>query len=387
MNVFYVEDKSIMRINADKPIPKYLQLKDIIVQYFDTEHYIADQKIPSENELVERFKVSRNTVRQALGELNDEGIIYKKQGLGTFFSGSTDTKKLSYLIGVISPRISYYIYPQIIQGIDEVAHQKRYNIVLGNSYADYEKEVTCLEQLLEKQIDGLLFEPVGGFERFEDSPIFRVLNELTIPFVFMDWWFDDANISCVTVDDAEGGFRATSYLINAGHRRIACLYPNDKVPGNLRYQGYRKALEQHGLPFDEQLIHTTNSPDWDTAGVIGEHVRQLINMGKARPTAMFLFNDDGALRASNAIREAGLRVPDDISLIGFDNSERSASAEVPLTTMSHPKHKVGVWAAEILFDHIEAGTQSNPRRMLITPIVVERNSVKVLTGNLNLPGK
>lgn len=365
-----------MRIDADKPIPKYLQLKDIIIQYFENERYVADQKIPSENELVERFQVSRNTVRQALGELNDEGFIYKKQGLGTFFSGLGGMQKLSYLIGVISPRISYYIYPQIIHGIDEVAHQKRYNIVLGNSYADYEKEVVCLEQLLEKHIDGLLFEPVGGFEHFEDSPIFRILNDLTIPFVFMDWWFDDPNLSCVAVDDVEGGFRATQYLIQAGHCRIACLYPDDKLPGKRRYQGYRKALEQYGLPCDEALIHTTTSQGWDMLNVIEENVRQLLTLGaEARPTAIFLFNDDGALRAYNAIRDAGLRVPEDISLIGFDNAEQAASAEVPLTTMNHPKHKVGAWAAEILFDHIEAGAQFNPRKIRITPIVVERSSV------------
>lgn len=367
-----------MKIDADKPIPKYLQLKDIIRRYFEEERYQSGQKIPSENELVERFHVSRNTVRQALGELSDEGLIYKKQGLGTFFSGNLETPDLSYLIGVLSPRISYYIYPQIIHGIDEVVHQKRYNIVLGNSYADYKKEIVCLEQLLEKHIDGLLFEPVGGFERFEESDIFHVLNELTIPFVFMDWWFDDPALSCVSVDDVEGGFRATNYLIQAGHRRIACLYPHDKLPGNRRYHGYRKALEQHGLACDDDLIRTTTSQGWDTSDVIEENVRQLLALGQDRPTAIFLFNDDGALRAYNAIRGAGLRVPEDISLIGFDNSKQAASAEVPLTTMNHPKHKVGAWAAEILFDHIEARTQFNPRKILITPIVVEHSSVKFL---------
>ena len=209
-----------MRIDADKPIPKYLQLKEIIRQYFENEDYKPGQKIPSENELVERFQVSRNTVRQALGELSDERIIRRKQGLGTYFLGEVEKQHLSYLIGVISPRISYYIYPQIIHGIDEVAHQKRYNIVLGNSYADYEKELTCLEQLLEKHIDGLLFEPVGGFQQIQEAKIFPVLENLSIPIVFMDWWFDDPDISCVTVDDVEGGFRATNYLLNAGYRYV-----------------------------------------------------------------------------------------------------------------------------------------------------------------------
>ena len=368
-----------MKIDADKPVPKYLQLKDIIRGYFEDEHYQSGQKIPSENELVERFQVSRNTVRQALGELSDEGIIYKKQGLGTFFSGNLEKHNLSYLIGVISPRISYYIYPQIIHGVDEVAHQKRYNIVLGNTYADYEKELTCLEQLLEKHIDGLLFEPVGGFQHLKEAKIFPILENLSIPIVFMDWWFDDPDISCVAVDDVEGGFRAASYLVKAGHRRIACFYPHDKLPGIRRYHGYKKALEQYGIEYENRFAKSTTSFQWDEAETIPRLVQEVLELGEHKPTAIFVFNDDGALRAYSAIREAGLSVPDDISLIGFDNSEQAASAEVPLTTLNHPKHHVGTWAAEILFEHIEAGAQYNPRKILITPTIVERNSVKFMT--------
>ena len=141
-----------MRIDAEKPIPKYLQLKEIIKHYFRNEHYEAGQKIPSENELINQFKVSRNTVRQALAELANEGFIYKRAGSGSFFSGKTQDAQTesSCLIGVITPMVSYYIYPKIIEGIDDIASKKRYNIVLGNSKGLLEKELVCLEQILEK---------------------------------------------------------------------------------------------------------------------------------------------------------------------------------------------------------------------------------------------
>ena len=105
-----------MKIDAEKPVPKYLQLKDILKRHFENEHYANGQQIPSEKELMTRFDVSRSTVRQSLAELVNEGVIYKKQGLGSFFSGIREEEqhKQSYLIGVITPLVFKYIYPQII---------------------------------------------------------------------------------------------------------------------------------------------------------------------------------------------------------------------------------------------------------------------------------
>jgi GntR family transcriptional regulator of arabinose operon len=368
-----------MRIDADKPIPKYLQLTEILKQHFKDQEYQTDQKIPTEDELIEQFQISRNTVRQALGELVKEGIIYKIQGSGSFFSGTTqEEQNRSYLIGVIVPRLSFYIYPQIIQGIDDVAHKKRYNIVLGSSDVKPEKELACLEQLLEKGIDGLLIEPSGGFQQFQDSKNFRVLKELKIPVVFMDWAFDDPEVSYVSPNDFEGGFRATNYLIKAGHKRIACVYPNDTLPGIQRYQGYRKALATYQLGYDSKFDQSTTILKWNEPGHIAALVRELVELGDDKPTAVFFFNDDAALQGYAIIRSAGLKVPDDLSLIGFDDSEFAVHTEVPLTTMIHPKYQLGRWAAEILFDQLERKGQATPQQILLNPAIAVRQSVKHL---------
>jgi GntR family transcriptional regulator of arabinose operon len=369
-----------MLIDAAKPVPKYLQLKEITKQYLKNEEYKPDQKIPSENELVEQFQISRNTVRQALQELVREGFIYKKQGLGSFFSGKTqsDQQDRSYLIGVVTPLISSYIYPQIIHGVDDIARQKRYNIVLGSSNASPEKELACLQQLLEKHIDGLLFESTGGFQNFRDSHVFRILKELTIPVVFMDCVPDDPEVSYVSLDDVEGGFKATSYLIRAGHQRIACVYPQDHLAGMQRYTGYRKALATYQIVYESAFDKPTSALEWNVADPGYHLTRELLSLGHNRPSAIFFFNDAAALRAYNAIREAGLKVPDDISIMGFDDFEFAALADIPLTTVAHPKYNIGKWAAEILLTQIENPHRNLPTQLLFNPPIVVRDSVKTL---------
>ena len=366
-----------MKIDTNNSTPKYLQLKEILIRYLHKQEYEIDQKIPSETELMNQFNVSRNTVRQSLAELVNEGVIYKRHGSGSFFSGKPEEEEQhSYLIGVITPFNSSYIYPQIIQGIDDVAHERRYNIVLGSSRGELAKERDCLEQLLEKGIEGLLIEPAGGFQHIQESDTFKAVKALDIPVVFMDWMIDDPDISYVSLNDREGGFRATSYLAQAGHTRIACVYPHDHLPGIHRYEGYRNALETYHLPYDETLVRATSIEKWNDAHHIIDLMKNLLALGERRPSAVFFFNDNAALWAYIAVREAGLKIPDDLSIMGFDDSELAILADAPLTTMIHPKYQLGKWAAEMLFEDIAHRGQRTPRQMLINPTIAIRASVK-----------
>lgn len=367
-----------MKIDTGDPTPKYLQVKNILRQYLN-EQYKAGQKIPTEVELVRQFDVSRNTVRQAISELEDEGILSKEQGRGTFFLGATpDEQRVDALIGVVTPAPSY-IYPQIIHGIQEVAYKKRYSIVLGTPARHTENEVECLEHLLEKNIDGLIFESSGGFMNIQESKSLRRLKELPIPVVLMGWALEELNLSYVSLDDVEVGFRATRYLIEAGHTRIACVYPGDLLPGIQRYQGYRKALDAYGVDFDARLEKPERAWFWMRTQNIAKLTAELLELGAARPSAIFYFNDDAALRGYVSIRKAGMRIPDDISVIGVDDFEFSALADVPLTTVVNPQRQIGQWAADIVFDEIEHKGQRIPRQIIIKPTIAIRNSVKFIS--------
>jgi GntR family transcriptional regulator of arabinose operon len=204
------------------------------------------------------------------------------------------------------------------------------------------------------------------------------LQELSIPVVLMGWALDEMHLSYVSLDDVEVGFRGTRYLIEAGHTRIASIYPGDSFPGMQRYQGYRKALDMYNIAYDAHLGRAESAWLWMRTENIGKLTQELLELGDDRPTALFYFNDDAALRGYVAIREAGLKIPDDISVIGVDDFEFSALSDVPLTTIVHPQEKIGRWAAEIVFDEIKHKGQRTPRQVLIKPAIAIRNSVRTL---------
>ena len=370
-----------MEIDSGKSEPKYLQLKRIITSYLEQEAYEVDQKIPTELELTERFQVSRGTVRQALGELVDEGVIYKKHCLGTFFSGkrSNEGRAQSGLIGVITPVMSNYIYPQVIKGIHDVLAQSGRNLVVTDLECDAKERFSRLERMLTRGLDGVIFEPHSGSERFQDTREFALLKSLTIPVVVMGWIFENSGLSCVSLDDLEGGFRATTYLIEHGHRRIACIYPSNHEPGILRYRGYRKALETHNIPCDSRFEKSSQSMTTQ----IYPHpayllTQDLLALRDERPTAIFFFYDYAALQGCAAIRDAGLRIPDEMSVIGYDDSFLATMADVPLTSVVHPKYEIGKWAAEMLLKQLETHGRNTPRQMILHPSIAVRDSVRTL---------
>ena len=145
-----------------------------------------------------------------------------------------------------------------------------------------------MEQILEKNIDGLLLEPAGGIHQIQESKTFSLLKTITVPVVFMDWMINDPEISYVSLDDIEGGVRATSYLIEAGHKTVACVYPDDHIPGLQRYQGYRKALETQGIEYDSRYDKPGTILHWNDPDYIPLLMKDLLELGDERPTAIFL---------------------------------------------------------------------------------------------------
>lgn len=368
-----------------KPQPKYRQLKEAILRILSDERYAADQKIPTEEALISQFQVSRGTVRQAIAELESEGVLYKIQGSGTFFSGNMPDAPISNaLIGVLTPRIDTYIFPKIIQGITDVAEEKGYHIMLGISPRNPTEEFDCIEKLLAKGIDGLLIDP--PFNVAVGAAFLEFLKTMTIPVVLMDVMVDQPELSYVSLDDVEGGFKATSYLIEAGHRRIACIYPTNRLSGAHRHQGYRKALEAHAIAHDDRLekaipTETKTEPSAQTQPKhphIPVLVQELLDLGDERPTAIVFYNDGMAVRGYQHLEAAGLRVPEDISIISFDDSDLALQPNVHLTSVIHPKYYLGKWAAELILDQIAHPGQYFPRHLLIAPTLAIRDSVRTI---------
>jgi len=365
-----------MKIDPKSPIPKYHQLKSIIRQFIEKGKIKPNQKIPSEADLMTTYKVSRYTIRQAIGQLVNEGWLYREQGIGTFCAKHINSNsERALMIGVISVVVSNYIFPSIIHGIDDVVHPKGYSIILGSANHQIEKEATYIENMIAKKVDGLIIEPTRSAVADANIEHFHKLKRMGIPFVMIDSYLEELDSSYVCVDDVLGGYLAADYLIKLGHRRIGIIYKSEHIPAIKRLQGYKKALRNYKIKYCEELIKSFTSPEEENPTF--PLVKELLQL-KNPPTAIFCYNDQIAFQTCRALKKLGFRVPDDVSIIGFDDSDLAILSEVPLTTIAHPKYKMGEKAAKMLLHLIEGKNVSHPLQYVYKPRLVIRDSCKAI---------
>jgi len=246
-------------------------------------------------------------------------------------------------IGVIVTDIANPFFGALVKGVEEAARKSNYSIILQDTDEDYEREEEAIQVMLAERVDGLLITPVQtGTETIER------LKESGLPFVLLGRYFDDLETDYVVTDDVKGGFLATEHLIKLGHRRIAMINGSLHISSaRERFQGYRKALNHYGVELDESLI---------SAGAItmedGYRISKSFLAQRDRPTAIFAYSDFVAFGVMKAVREAGLKIPEDVAVIGYDDVRFSSCLEVPLTTVRIPKEKMGAKAMEVLIGKI-----------------------------------
>jgi len=237
--------------------------------------------------------------------------------------------------------------------------------MLVNSGGDRETEQTEIRALQQRQVDGFLYATM--FHQVVDVPAELVDSPVTL----LDARCDDPRIPSVAPDEIQGGKAATQLLLDHGHRRIGLISNVDDIPATHgRLEGYRRALSEAGIDPDEDLVLPQRS---DTEG--GYRAGQQMLERADPPTAIFCFNDRMAMGLYQAAAERGLRIPEDLSVVGFDNQELIADGLRPgLTTVALPHHEMGAWAVETLIRRIEDPDTPSEQVLLGCP-VVERGSV------------
>lgn len=333
------------------------------------------EKLPSENELSARYEISRHTVRKALGILANEGYITAEHGRGTFCSERMRHTKNSRNIAVITTYMSDYIFPRLLQGIDRVLTENGYSIVLKNTGNSRAREVKCLEDILTKDIDGLIIEPSKSQMYCKHQHLYERLDEYGIPYVFIQGIFPQMGEKpYVLMDDCQGGYVLTKYLIELGHRQIAGIFKADDIQGQERHKGYVKALQEAGMPYNPDMVvwfHTedrTIKPISEVERMVKENVPM---------DAVVCYNDQIAMEAIRILKMAGKQVPEDISVTGYDNSAIGQSGHVKLTTIAHPQEQMGKMAAELLLSCIRGeDLEESQRHLRIAPELIVRESCK-----------
>lgn len=362
---------------------KYLQIKEHIKELIQSGQLTSGQKISTENEIAKEFNLSRQTVRHAIGDLVNEGWLYRVQGKGTFVVNSKQKEPKSHIIGLVSTYFNCLnIWPGIITGVDNLLSTKGFSVVVAQSNNKIEDEARCLTNLLNKNLDGLIIEPSKSALPSPNLSLYKEFVKKGIPMVFINGYCSDINASYVVEDDEMGGYLATKHLIELGHKVIGGIFKVDDVQGHGRYKGYLKAHREKGIEIPEEAItwfttedyveiwRTNTNQDSQFSEIYGNFLLKRIE----NCTALVCYNDWVTLKVVNLLRLKGLKVPNDISIVSFDDTDLTKALEFGLTTIAYPSSEIGEKAAATLISIME--DTHRVHREIITPKLIVRDSTR-----------
>ena len=271
----------------------------------------------------------------------------------------------THTIGLVVPDNANPFFAEISRVVEDVGFENGYSVILCNTGDDLVRERAYIDVLVAKQVDGIIFIAAGDHHEH--------LTELTshrVPLVLADRDVGQSAADLVLVNNEQGGYEATRHLLDLGHRRIGCVTgPSEATPSADRVSGYGRALREAGVCRDEDLIEPG---DFRYQG--GERAAARLLGLQQPPSAMFVCNDLMAIGALRAIRTAGLRVPDDISVVGYDDIPLASAMSPALTTVAQPVEDLATICTELLLSRIEEGVNGAPKRVVLDTKLIVRDS-------------
>jgi DNA-binding LacI/PurR family transcriptional regulator len=329
-------------------------------------------------DIAKRLNISTSTVSRALSDHPDisRETKGKVQAVARQMDYHPNTiakslqRKHSLVIGVVVPQVKHYFFASIMAGITDVAYQAGFTVMICQSNEDFQREMSNIDVLISNRVAGLLIS-VSSTTRNCDH--FIKLKRRGIPLVFFDRVCPEMDVSTVVVDDYDGAFNAVEYLIRKGYQRIGHLGgPEFLSISRLRFNGYHDALQKHGVPLREDWIIRGGLNEEDGS----ESVTKLLEQAKILPDALFCVNDPVALGAMLRLKEKGIRIPDEMAVMGFTDNPEASMIEPPLTTVRQPAYLIGKTAAELLLDQIQNKSHRNRpmHKVLKTELIIRKSA-------------
>ena len=329
-------------------------------------------------DIAKKLNISASTVSRALSDhpdISDE-TKEKVQSLAREMDYHLNTiakslqQKQSLIIGVVVPQVKHYFFASIMAGITDVAYQAGYTVMICQSNEDYQREIININALISHRVAGLLISVSSSTKSCDH---FKKLKQRGIPLVFFDRVCEGMDVSSVVVDDYEGAFHATEYLIEKGYRRIGMLAgPPFLSIAHSRFEGYRDALQKH---------QSEMRPEWIVYGGLNEEdgadsLERLLLQADPRPDALFCVTDPVALGALLRLKEKKIRIPDEMAVMGFTDNPEASMIEPPLTTVRQPAYQIGKTAAELLLDQIRnLSSRNRPvQKILKTELIIRKSA-------------
>jgi DNA-binding LacI/PurR family transcriptional regulator len=283
-------------------------------------------------------------------------------------AGSLSARKTS-MLGVIIPTITNPIFATVTKGIQDFAARKGYSTLLGNTDYNEENELRLIHLFQEKRIDGVIFNGP-----WRSAPLILHMKSANLPFVITWQKIKDRDVNFVAFDNFRSAYRITDYLIGLGHRRIGMIAGKFDVSERalMRWQAYRKCLLDHDLAYDPNLVLEKGYSFSDGK----EAMEHLLGLSSS-PTAVFCGNDILAIGAMVQAKERGMKIPSDLSVVGFDDMEISAFYDPPLTTVAVPAYEMGRTAAKILIESILGESKTPQQYVLEANLIIRGSTAKI----------
>ncbi len=283
-------------------------------------------------------------------------------------------RRVTHTIGLLVPDNSTPFFAELARTIEDAGFAEGYSVVLCNSDLSAVKQETYIDVLLANRVDGLILVSSGLIPTVGRHDAVARILDAGAPCVVVDRDLGETPVDQVLVDNDQGGYLAGEHLIALGHRRIACLVgPSDLTPSAGRIAGFQRALADAGLAVAaEGLVRGNGRPDGGSAAALQLLERGVVGAGDV--TAIFAFNDQMATGAIGALQRAGCRVPQDVSVIGFDDIPQSAAIFPALTTIAQPIAEMGSIGVRLLLDRIARRDAPHQRVRLSTRLVVREST-------------
>jgi LacI family transcriptional regulator len=276
----------------------------------------------------------------------------------------------TYLVGLVVPSLLHPFFAEIAKSISETLRQRGYYLIISSSEEDPELEEQEINHLLERRLDTLI---VASCRSSLD--LFQRIDREDTPYILIDRSFEGLSANFVGVDDEAVGVLATQHLIDIGCRRIAHIRGPETSPGMQRLRGYRRTLERNGMKILPEYVIAEPKGDVDTRQRGAEAMRKLLQCD-TRPDAVFCFNDPLAIGAMNCILDEGLRIPEDIALIGCGNLNYDDTLRVPLSSVDQRSRQIGEETARVALGILTAKRPPAVENIILKPQLVVRASTQ-----------
>ncbi len=326
-------------------------------------------------DIAEKLSISPSTVSRSLKDHPDISIktrnavkeLAKLLGYKPNLIALNLKNSRTNTIGLLVPEIEHHFFSKIINGIEEVAYQNNYNVLIVQSNESYLREVLNTQTLLGNRVDGML---ASFSKETKDFSHFQQLVDNEIPIVFYDRAVDSIKADIVVVDDYSGAYNAVNHLIERGCHRVAFYSaPKHLLLGMDRFHGYVDALKANGIEYDKNLVYSCDT--FESAIKISQSILKKID----RPDGIFAVNDLTAVGIIKTAKMLGINVPEELKVVGFENSKSASLCDPELTSVDQFGYSLGKKAMKILLDRIKSNNPDyKPVKHIIKTKLIVRSS-------------